>query len=82
MDKKKTFKITGMSCASCAARLEKGLNKQEGVKKASVNFALEQATVEYDDQRVRENNLTKPSKTRFEVIPEQPAGKWFLILKG
>jgi len=31
--------ITGMSCASCAARIEKGLAAVEGVSKASVNFA-------------------------------------------
>jgi Cu+-exporting ATPase len=36
--------ITGMTCASCAARLEKALNKLDGVR-ASVNFALERASV-------------------------------------
>jgi Cu+-exporting ATPase len=37
--------ITGMSCASCAARIEKGLSAVEGVSKAAVNFAAEKATV-------------------------------------
>ena len=37
--------ITGMSCASCAAKVEKGLNNVEGVTKATVNFAAEKATV-------------------------------------
>lgn len=37
--------ITGMSCASCAARIEKGLSAVEGVSKATVNFAAEKATV-------------------------------------
>ncbi len=37
--------ITGMSCASCAAKIEKGLANVEGVSKASVNFAAEKATV-------------------------------------
>src|SRR5262245_20972895 len=36
--------ITGMTCASCAARLEKALNKLDGVT-ATVNFALERASV-------------------------------------
>ncbi|ACL75124.1 heavy metal translocating P-type ATPase [Ruminiclostridium cellulolyticum] len=49
MDRKESLKITGMSCAACAARIEKGLNKLEGVKQANVNFAVEKATVEYDD---------------------------------
>ncbi len=37
--------ITGMSCASCAARIEKGLASVEGVSQATVNFAAEKATV-------------------------------------
>ena len=37
--------ITGMSCASCAAKIEKGLSSLEGVSKATVNFAAEKATV-------------------------------------
>jgi Cu+-exporting ATPase len=40
--------LEGMTCASCALRIEKGLNKVPGVKDASVNFATEQATVTYD----------------------------------
>jgi len=31
--------IRGMTCAACAARIEKGLSKMPGVEKASVNFA-------------------------------------------
>ena len=37
--------ITGMSCASCALKIEKGLAKVEGVSQANVNFAAEKATV-------------------------------------
>jgi Cu+-exporting ATPase len=39
--------LDGMTCASCAARIEKKLNKLDGVA-ATVNFATEQATVRYD----------------------------------
>ncbi|HXX79360.1 MAG TPA: heavy metal translocating P-type ATPase, partial [Ktedonobacteraceae bacterium] len=42
------FAIEGMTCASCAMRIEKGLKKVEGVKEANVNLATEQATVMYD----------------------------------
>ena len=38
----------GMSCASCSARVEKTLNRQPGVRKATVNYASAMATVEYD----------------------------------
>ncbi|MET0973131.1 MAG: heavy metal translocating P-type ATPase, partial [Thermoleophilaceae bacterium] len=39
--------ITGMTCASCANRIERGLNQLDGVS-ASVNYATEKATVTYD----------------------------------
>lgn len=45
---KREFTITGMTCAACATRIEKGLNKLDGVSMANVNLALENATVEYD----------------------------------
>jgi Cu+-exporting ATPase len=50
--KKTTINITGMTCASCAQNIEKALNKIDGVKKASVNFSLEKAAVEYDSSVV------------------------------
>ena len=43
-----TLKIIGMTCAACAARIEKGLGKMPGVTKAVVNFAAETASVIYD----------------------------------
>jgi P-type Cu+ transporter len=42
------FQITGMTCAACAIRIEKGLNKMEGVEEATVNLALEKATILFD----------------------------------
>lgn len=42
-----TIGITGMSCASCVNKVEKTLSNTEGVLSASVNFAAEQATIEY-----------------------------------
>src|SRR4051812_33525303 len=44
--------ISGMSCASCAARVEKALAGVAGVDLAAVNFATETATVHYDPARV------------------------------
>jgi P-type Cu+ transporter len=43
-----TLEVDGMTCASCAARIERKLNKLEGVE-ASVNFATEHATVHSDN---------------------------------
>ncbi|WP_106769733.1 heavy metal translocating P-type ATPase [Paenibacillus faecalis] len=50
--KKTTLQITGMTCAACATRVEKGLAKMEGVKEANVNFALERAAVTFDPKVV------------------------------
>ena len=72
MDRKVSLKITGMSCAACAARIEKGLNKLEGVKQANVNFAVEKATVEFDDSVVNEDNLEAViEKLGYSVIKEK-----------
>src|SRR4051812_26354099 len=48
--------ITGMTCASCANRIERKLNKLEGVQ-ASVNYATEKATVDYDPAAVEPSAL-------------------------
>src|SRR5213080_3085624 len=44
--------LVGMTCASCATRIERKLNRLEGVQ-ASVNFATERAAVEFDPAHVR-----------------------------
>jgi len=46
-EEKIELKITGMTCAACVARVEKGLNKLPGVKEATVNLAMETARVIY-----------------------------------
>ena len=43
-----TLPITGMSCANCAANIERGFKKLDGIEEASVNFASEQAQVRFD----------------------------------
>ncbi len=48
--------ITGMTCASCANRIERQLNKLDGVT-ASVNYATEKATVDYDHDVVEPEQL-------------------------
>ncbi|MGI6549827.1 MAG: heavy metal translocating P-type ATPase [Syntrophomonadales bacterium] len=56
---KVTLKIKDMSCAACAARIEKGLGQLPGVQRAEVNLALEQATIEYDQTEVGIKDLTE-----------------------
>jgi P-type Cu+ transporter len=54
---KAEFDITGMTCAACATRIEKGLNKLNGVSKANVNLALEKATVEYNPSTLSQGEI-------------------------
>ncbi|HBE82755.1 MAG TPA: heavy metal translocating P-type ATPase, partial [Blastocatellia bacterium] len=49
--------ITGMTCAACASRIERTLNRQPGVKAASVNFATERATVTFDPAAIDAQKL-------------------------
>lgn len=58
MDQKQaTMQITGMTCAACATRIERGLGKMEGVESANVNLALERATVTYNPEQVKPAEL-------------------------
>src|SRR4028119_2256377 len=54
-----TLKLRGMSCASCANRIEDAIRSVPGVSKCSVNFGAEQANVTYD-----------PKKTDLEVVQD------------
>lgn len=53
------FKVLGMTCAACAARIEKGLNKIPGIHNASVNFALETARVEFSTAQLSVQDIVK-----------------------
>ena len=53
----KRYPVTGLSCASCAAGVERRLNQTEGVVKAVVNFADSSAVVEFDHDKVTPESL-------------------------
>ncbi|MEJ2140174.1 MAG: heavy metal translocating P-type ATPase [Gammaproteobacteria bacterium] len=53
------FPITGMTCGACAARLEKAFNRVPGIMKANVNFATEQADVEWDSNALAGKDVAK-----------------------
>ena len=52
------LRLEGMTCASCAARIERKLNKLEGVQ-ANVNYATDEAAVSYDAARVSLDDLIR-----------------------
>ncbi len=65
--------IEGMTCASCARRIEKRLNKVEGVV-ASVNYATEQAVVDFDPTLIDGNGLAAVvAETGYRAILPTPA---------
>jgi len=57
MQIKDTFAITGMSCTSCAARIEKTLKSTDGITDAGVNFSNSSVTVEYDDENMNPEKI-------------------------
>ena len=64
------LKISGMTCAACSARIEKGLSKLAGVEKAAVNLASEKAVVTYD-----------PAQTNPEVMAEKIHDLGYAVVK-
>lgn len=78
-----TFKINGMSCASCAAKIEKEVSKIDNVSNASVNFATEKLTVEMDENKVSTNDIVKVVvKTGYGAEPMTSQGKNSLKIIG
>jgi Cu+-exporting ATPase len=67
--------LEGMTCASCAARIEKRLNKLEGVS-ASVNYASEQAAVAYDPGQVSVEELIASVEAAgyYASLPQEAIG--------
>ncbi|MBK6957891.1 MAG: copper-translocating P-type ATPase [Nitrosomonas sp.] len=67
--KKIELPIEGMTCAACAARIEKNLNKLTGVQ-AVVNFANEKAHVNYDESQIKTDALISAiEKSGFHIAP-------------
>ncbi|MFD1335628.1 heavy metal translocating P-type ATPase [Oceanobacillus iheyensis] len=57
-NKQSTYHITGMTCAACSNRIEKVLNRMDGVE-ANVNLTTEKASIRYDDSKFTNDDLTK-----------------------
>ena len=47
---KKKFKLQDLDCANCAAKMEEGIKKIEGVKDASVSFMTQKMTIDAEDE--------------------------------
>ena len=80
------LELGGLTCAACAARVEKALNRLDGVE-ATVNLATERATVRYDDARVSLPNLVAAIESAgyrasvgAESAPRTGGWPWRLVL--
>ncbi|MGC4848932.1 heavy metal translocating P-type ATPase [Micromonospora sp. DT15] len=67
--------ISGMTCAACAARIEKKLNRMDGVS-ATVNYATEKATVRYADGVTPDDLIGTVQKTGYTAaLPAPPSAE-------
>ena len=68
-EKKETLRIGGMSCAACAAKIDRSLNGLPGVTSAAANFGNNTATVTYDESEVsHERIVSAVNKAGYTVI--------------
>ena len=71
-----TFPVLDMSCAACATRVEKTLNRQPGVYHAQVNYAAATATVEYNPQECTPETLKDAIQNAgYDMVIETNAQK-------
>ncbi|MGE8205589.1 heavy metal translocating P-type ATPase [Heyndrickxia sp. NPDC080065] len=73
---KAEFDVTGMTCAACANKIEKRLNKLDGVDKAAVNFALESVQVEYNPDQISVPDMKEAiKKLGYTLEAKKEAGE-------
>jgi Cu+-exporting ATPase len=67
-----TLPVTGMTCANCAANIERGLKKLEGVQNTNVNFAAEQAVVAFDPKQLHVKEVVNNiERSGYKVVSEK-----------
>ena len=67
--KKVLLKIGGMTCSACSSGLEKFLNRQDGIESASVNLVMNNANIQYDEEKLNLEQIEKfVEKAGFESL--------------
>src|SRR5690554_6442273 len=56
---KKTFRVEGMTCASCSAAVERVTRKLDGVIESNVNLATEKLNISFDHSKIRVSDIKK-----------------------
>ena len=57
--KTQKFDVTGMTCSACSARIEKNINKTEGILESNVNLLTNSMTVKYDESVLSDDDIIK-----------------------
>ena len=73
----KNYQVTGMTCASCSAAVQRVLNKTEGVSSAEVNLTTETLRVQYDETKLdfeRLQSIVEGAGYGFREKPVDPPG--------
>ncbi len=68
---KKTFKIKGMNCNSCAERIENALKNKAGIENVSVSFSNEKAEIYFDSEKISEKEIKEIiEETGYDIIDD------------
>jgi copper chaperone CopZ len=51
---KKSYRLKGLQCANCAAKMENSIKKIDGVNDASIDFMMQRMTIDYDEAKYQE----------------------------
>lgn len=66
---KKTFRLEGLGCANCAAKMEKAINELDGVANATVNFITTKMIIEAEDEKM-ETIIASATKIVKKIEPD------------
>ena len=67
---KNTFKLIDLDCANCAAKMENGIKKLDGVKDASVSFMAQRMTIESEDGVDMDELMQRVKKLCRRIEPD------------
>ena len=70
---KKVYRIKNLECAHCAHKMEKAIQKLDGVENASVNFLMQKITIETSEENIAElgeqiAKICKKIESNCEVV--------------
>lgn len=71
---KKRFQLTNLDCANCAAKMERAIQKLDGVNEATVSFMTQKLALDADDDRFEE--ILKKAEEAIHKVDPDCAIRW------